>query len=439
MKKFYLISGLMMTLALSGVFAGGGAQSGASGGGAQKEIFIFMEQNNIRNDYIPQFFSDFEKSSGYKVNVINGGPDADYRQNLAVALNGGQEIDILMCNGQAVRGYATRGIIEDLTNLVNYWDRFNQASVTQYTYSGRTFAVPNGQVNSSGVFLNNDVLKKYNLTPPRTYDDLLKMRDVLARDNIAVFGFGGGSKYMWPMWYFCSFAQTSGNKSMERTEAVLRGQAKWTDKDFVDAMAVLERMGRDRLFQTGVNGMETAQGLAVFSSGKSALFYGGTWELRGFRESGMTGDKLGLVPFPIVVSGAKSEQTGSGGSPGVCLRKGLSTERQKVALELISYITSDAKVQAHNDFIGEAHPTANKSFRLSSGTDPLVSSVIVRDLNPTTVTFLDWIWPPEIVTAFQDQLQAVTGGQTAAAAAMAEIQKVFDGLVRNGYNFDATN
>jgi raffinose/stachyose/melibiose transport system substrate-binding protein len=185
--------------------------------------------------------------------------------------------------------------------------------------------------------------------------------------------------------------------------------------------------------------METAQGLAVFSSGKSALFYGGTWELVGFRESGMTGDKLGLVPFPIVVPGAGSEQTGSGGSPGICLRKGLSAERQKVVLDLINYISSDAKVQAYRDFLGDSHPEANKRFKFSANTDPLVSSVIVPTLVPTTVTFLDWVWPPEIVAAFQDQLQAVTGGQTTAAAAMAEIQKVFDNLVKNGYNFDATN
>jgi raffinose/stachyose/melibiose transport system substrate-binding protein len=426
---------VLMAVVLGPVFAGGGAQSKSTA----KELVIFMEQSNIRDDYIPQYFRDFEASSGYKVNVINGGPDAQYRQSLAVALNGGQQIDIIMCNGQAVRGFATRGLIEDLTGLVNYWDRFNQSSVTQYTYSGKTYAVPNGQINSSGVFTNNDVLKKYNLSAPKTYDDLLKMRDALAKDNIAVFGFGGGSKYMWPMWYFCSFAQTSGNKSMERTEAVLRGQAKWTDKDFVDAMGILERMGKDNLFQSGVNGMETAQGLAVFSSGNSALFYGGTWELVGFRESGMTGDKLGLVPFPIVVPGVRSEQTGSGGSPGICLRKGLSAERQKVVLDLINYISSDAKVQAYRDFLGDSHPEANKQFKFSANTDPLVSSVVVPTLVPSTVTFLDWVWPPEIVTAFQDQLQAVTGGQTTAAVAMAEIQRVFDNLVKNGYNFDATN
>jgi raffinose/stachyose/melibiose transport system substrate-binding protein len=435
MKQMFLclIAGI---LAQSPAFAGGGSQGGR---GSAKEVVVFLERGNIRDEFIPALMRDFEVSSGYKVNVINGGDDSLYRQNLSVALNGGQEIDVLICNGQAVRSFANRGVIEDITKLVTYWNRFGSNSIQQFTYSGKTYGVPYGHITSSGVFYNTGILKKYNLSPPRTYDDLVRMRDVLARDNISVFGFGGGSKYMWPMWFFCAFAQTSGNKSMERTEATLRGQAKWTDKDYVDAMAILERMGKDGLFQPGVNGMETAQGLAVFSSGKSALFYGGTWELTGFRDSGMTDDKLGIVPFPIVVPGTRPEQTGSAGSPALCLRKGLNAEKQKAALELMAYFSSDAKVQQHYDLLGSSLPNANKGYRLPQNADPLVTSAIIPDLVPATVTFLDWAWPPEITTAFQDQIQAVTGGQTTAAAAMAEIQKVFDNLVKGGYNFDATN
>jgi raffinose/stachyose/melibiose transport system substrate-binding protein len=226
---------------------------------------------------------------------------------------------------------------------------------------------------------------------------------------------------------------------MARTEAVLRGQAKWTDKDFVDAMAILEKMGKDELFNLGFNAMSSDQGYSVFTSGNSALFFGGTWALAEFREAGMTGDKLSIVPFPIVVPGSKSEQTGDAGSPALCLVKGLSPERQKLALSLIDYTSSDTQFQAYFDYIDQTGPKTNKGYKNPPNTDPLYTNIIIPDLVPTTVTFLDWVWPPEVVVAFQDQIQAVTGGQITAAAAMAEIQKVFDNLVKNGYNFDATN
>ena len=414
----------------SALFARGGqARSTAN------EVVIFMEQGNIREDIQPVLFRDFESSSGYRVNVINGGPDADYRQNLAVAINGGQILDVLICNGQAVRTFASRGIIDDLTDKVSYWDRFIPSSITSFTYGGKIYAVPYAHVTSSGVYINNDVLRRYNLSAPNTYDDLLRMKDVLSRDNISVFSFGGGSKYMWPMWYFCAFGQTSGNRAIERTEAVLRGQARFTDRDYVDAMAVLERMGKDGLFQPGVNGTEMGPAGAVFLSGNAALFYGGTWELQNFREAGLTGDRMSMVGFPIVAPGARSEQTGAIGSP-LCLYKGISPSRERIALQFIDYLSTDAKVQQHYDLLGTSLPNVNKGYRLPSNADPIVVNTMIPILAPTTVNFLDWIWPAEVVTAFQDQIQAVTGGQTTSAAAMTAIQRVFDDLVRNGYTFD---
>jgi len=433
MKKIlgaFLIVGMLVFIG-SSLFAGGKqAQSSA------KELVMFMEENNIRDDIQPILFKDFETSSGYKINVINGGVDALYRQNLAVTLNSGQPIDVLHCNGQAVRTFANRGIIDDITKLVSYWDRFIPNSVEMFTYGGKVYGVPYSHINSSGLYSNNDVLRKYNLSLPRSYDDLVRMRDVLARDNVTVFAFGGGSKYMWPMWYFCAFAQTSGNKSMERTEATLRGQAKFTDKDYVDAMAVLERMGRDRFFQPGFNGTESDPAKSVFLTGNAALFFGGTWELQPFRESGLTGDKMSMVGFPIVATGAKSEQTGAACASALCLRKGLNAEQQKAALQFIDYLSSDARVQQYFDLIGTSLPKPNKGYKVPANADPIVVNTIIPTLAPTTVTFLDWVWPAEVVAAFQDQIQAVTGGQTTSAAAMAEIQKVFDNLVKNGYKFD---
>jgi raffinose/stachyose/melibiose transport system substrate-binding protein len=305
-----------------------------------------------------------------------------------------------------------------------------------FNYGGKIYGVPSGHVTTSGLYINNDVLKKYNLTAPRTYDDLLRMRDALARDNISVFSFGGGSKYMWPMWYFCAHAQTSGNKSMQRTEATLRGQAKFTDKDYVDAMAVLERMGKDGLFQPGFNGTESDPAKAVFLSGNAALFFGGTWEMANFRESGLTGDKMSMVGFPIVAQGARSEQTGAPGSPAYCLVKGLSADQQKISLDFIDYMTTDVRTQQLFDLFGSSQPNVNIGYKLPANADPIVTSTIIPTLAPTTVVFLDWVWPSEIVAAFQDQIQAVTGGQTTSAAAMAAVQRVFDDLVRDGYKFD---
>jgi raffinose/stachyose/melibiose transport system substrate-binding protein len=58
-------------------------------------------------------------------------------------------------------------------------------------------------------------------------------------------------------------------------------------------------------------------------------------------------------------------------------------------------------------------------------------------LLPSTVTFLDWIWAPEITKEFQDGIQAVVGGKITAEAEMAKIQKIFDDIKAKGYDFDS--
>jgi raffinose/stachyose/melibiose transport system substrate-binding protein len=404
------------------------AATEAKGG---KTIVIYMEDDFIRDSYT-DFYKAYEEATGNTVKAILV-PKDQYVQNLTVALNGNQQIDVLYMNGQDVRSLASKGVICEMRNRVNYWDRFNQSAIDQFTYGGKIFAVPTNAGNTSGVYYNKELLDKYQLPVPKTFEDLVAIRDVLAADDISVFAFGGASKYMWPMWYFDAFAQTSGGKSIERTVEVLQGNAKFTDPDFVAAMRVLEKFGKEGLFQAGFNGAEQAQGNAVFTAGKSALFFGGTWEVDGFRKAGLERDKLGVTAFPIVVSGSKSQQTGSAAGAAMSLNCKIDPENEAAALQLIDYLSSDAKVLELSTLDNTAM-SPNKNFAPKTA-DPLYTNVINQELAPTTVTFLDWIWPPEVVTAFQNEIQAVVGGQTTSEEAMDRIQAVLDQLIEGGYSF----
>ena len=397
-----------------------------------KTIVIYMEDDFIRDSYT-DFYKDYEEATGNTVKPILV-PKDQYVQNLTVALNGNQQIDVLYMNGQDVRSLAGKGVILEMGGLVDYWDRFNQSAIDQYTYGGKTYGVPTNGGNTSGVYYNKEILNNYNLSVPATFEDLVAMRDVLKADGISVFAFGGASKYMWPMWYFDVFAQTSGGKSIERTIEVLSGSAKFTDEDFVSAMQILQRFGEEELFQDGFNGAEQAQGNAVFTAEKAALFFGGTWEIDGFRKAGLEGDKLGITSFPVVVDGAQSQQTGSAGGAAMSLCSSIDPENEQAALELIDYLSSDVKILELSVLDGTAM-APNKNF-VPEQADPLYPDTINTELAPTTVTFLDWIWPPEVVTAFQNEIQAVVGGQTTAQEAMDRIQNVLDDLFEGGYTFE---
>jgi ABC-type glycerol-3-phosphate transport system substrate-binding protein len=68
--------------------------------------------------------------------------------------------------------------------------------------------------------------------------------------------------------------------------------------------------------------------------------------------------------------------------------------------------------------------------------DPVAETY--RDyMAPYMKIWLDWLWPPEVTTAFQEQIQMTVGQQTTPEEAVAAIQKVLDDLFEDGYNYDA--
>jgi len=408
------------------------AGNGASGNQVEELILYTADTNE---ELQRELYKQFEEEHQVKIKII-AVESTKYVENFMASHNAKQPIDIVGLNGQDVRFFASSGIIKDLTDSVSYTDRFHESALAPYQMDGRTYAIPTGSMGSSGLFYNKKVFEQHGLEPPQTYDDLLAIAGTLKPQGISALGFGGATTYMWPMWFFQTFAQTSGNHSVERTIATLRGEAKFTDPDYVAAMEALQKFGEDEMFQPGVNGVDTAGGLAVFSTGKSAMFYGGSWEYGGFLKTEQENPdtfELGIVTFPMLDAGAEKPQQTGGSGLAAGIYANIAPEKEELALKFIDFMSSDeVNKQALTKTNGLF--SVNKNVQ-SEDRHPVVQALTDNHL-PQTVTFLDWYWPPEVTKGFQDNIQAVVGGQKEPLKALEEIQAVFDDLVAKGYKFD---
>ncbi|HET6413267.1 MAG TPA: ABC transporter substrate-binding protein [Anaeromyxobacter sp.] len=359
-------------------------------------------------------------------------PSDEYMQVLTAAMNAGSQIDVVFANGQDLRFMAQKGIVRDLTQKVNYKDRFHPAMLVPFTFSDHVYGLPTGSLVTSGVYYNKEIFAKVGITRvPENYEQFLDAAKKIRAAGISPIAMGGGDVYMWPMWFFETFAQTTKNHSFERTVDTLLGKAKFTDKDYLDSFTWLGRFGKDALFVKGVNGTSMDSARSLFLSGKAAMFYGGTWELNGFYQGGMSAEKMGILRFPVLVPGSYPESTGGPGTAWVVYSK-IDSSRADLAYKLIDYATSDTV----NAWFLEQMKASNSVNRnvMASYSDDLVKS-IATEFAPHTTTFLDWIWPPEITKAFQQQIQAVIGGQTTPEKATEAIQKTYDDLSKGGYKF----
>ena len=194
---------------------------------------------------LQKIVDDFAAANGVEVK-LQVYPSDEYMQVLTAAINAGSQIDVVLANGQDLRFMAQKGIVQDLTRKVTYKDRFLPPMLVPFTFSGHLYGLPANALATSGIYYNKEIFAKVGISrPPATYEELVAAAKKLKAAGIAPIAMGGGDVYMWPMWFFQAFAQTSKNRSFERTVDTLLGKAKFTDKDYVDAFAWLGRFGKD--------------------------------------------------------------------------------------------------------------------------------------------------------------------------------------------------
>ncbi len=405
----------------------------ASGEKQKLTVYAYDDTNTLSDPAkVETLFADFKAENNAELQFVTT-KSADFLQKLTVSATAGDPIDVIMTNGQYVRSLYSRGMLAELSGAISDpTSRFNQSALDAYTYSDKLYALPWNAATTSAVFYNKAIFEQYGLSVPKTYEELVEVTSKLKENGIHGIAFGGASKFMYPMWYFETLAQTSDNNSLQLTYETLQGNAKFTDPAYVAAMEALAQFGKDGIFQPGVNGADSDAGKALFASGKAAMFYGGTWELGNFEQQ--LGDKLGVTLFPIIKSGVKAEMTGSGGD-GIGLYAEVAPERRDLAIKFIEYMTSDKVNALYNSVDSGVALPSNKNSAVKD--DPLVKQLQAEHL-PVTTTFLDWFWPQEVVQEFQFQIQAVVGQASSAQEAMEKIQDVFDGLVKNGYDFNGT-
>ena len=205
-------------------------------------------------------------------------PSDTYMQVLTAAVNAGSQIDVVYANGQGSPLHGPEG---------NHHgpDRQGEVSGSIFPQHARSLHfLEEGLRSTVGVreykrrLLQQALFAKAGITKiPSSYEEFVQAASVIKKTGASPIAMGGGDIYMWPMWFFQTFAQTAKNRSFERTVDTLLGKARFTDPDYVEAMAALARIGKDDLFMPGVNGTSMDSARAAFVSGKAAMFYGGTW------------------------------------------------------------------------------------------------------------------------------------------------------------------
>ena len=235
---------------------------------------------------------------------------------------------------------------------------------------------------------------------------------------------------MWPVWLFTTFAQASGNRSIERTTEILSGKGKFTDPDFVEALDLVFQFSRDKLFSPGVFGLDFANAQSEFQTGKACFYLFHDSIAKGLHDAEGPNLKLDFMLMPNLVKKPVISQYPGGPGLVVAIPARIDPARKEAALHLIDFLSSD--------------DVNRESMQINGGAVPVNVNVQPSDLPfyqkekteiSKMVTYLDWFYPPEITTALQEGLQAGLAGRITAEALSKNLQTVLDRLSSGGYHF----
>lgn len=168
-----------------------------------------------------------------------------------------------------------------------------------YTVNGKQYCTPIS-VDDWVMYYDKKTFAKYNLTPPKTWDDLMKDAAVLKSQGVSPFWSSGGT------WSFVWFQILVAGTDLQLYKDLAAGKASYTDPRVVSIMNQWLEMEKEGYFSDP--GSKTAPATQM-KDGKVAMIPYGTWFSTTLEQVGLkNGADWGVFTIPAV-------KVQSGGDP----------------------------------------------------------------------------------------------------------------------------
>lgn len=282
-------------------------------------------------------------------------PYEQYFTKLQAAAGGGKAPDVFWMNGPNFQLYASNGVLAPIADQVKEDDVdtgvFPEALVDLYSLDGKLYGLPK-DYDTIGLWYNKASFDAADLDYPDeswTWADLKDAAAKLTDKDAGTFGITAALEGQQD--YYNTIFQAGGDVLADDGKAsgyddaaTIEGLRFWTD---------LLKSGSSPSLQQ----MTDTLPLQWFESGKTAMFYGGSWNVAEFKNNEYTKDKVDVAPLPQ----GKQRAAVIHGLANVISAK---TEHAAAAWKFVQYLGSEeaAKTQAETGTVIPAYAGTQKSW-----------------------------------------------------------------------------
>jgi raffinose/stachyose/melibiose transport system substrate-binding protein len=270
--------------------------------------------------------------------------------------------------GGVLKSYVDANQVDDLTTFIKdnpqVKDRYLPSVLKNGEVNGKTYALPNNNVQPVVLYFNKDVFDKVGAQPPKTWDELMALVPKFKEAGIAPFSLGGQSKWPDLMWLEYLVERIGGPEVFANIAANKPGA--WSDPAVKEALTKIQDLADAGGFINGFSSVaaDSNADQALMYTGKAAMILQGGWIYQGMKKDAadfVKSGKLGYTTFPTV-PGGKGDPANVVGNPS--------------NFWSISAKATDAQKKAALDYVKDGMFTgANTDALISSGAVPVVKGI----------------------------------------------------------------
>lgn len=366
-----------------------------------------------------------QENPGMKVDVRWQGAASESVQNLSSAQMAGETIDLFVTGPANINAtLAGSGYLMDMTELMApYMDRFEEPMLSGLYIGDKLWGIPYGDMSISMVIYNKTLFDELGLAAPETYDELLEIANTLKEHDASIMPMlhMGKMPMFWPMWFMETYAQTSGNNSLDNVYKFLGRERQFTGAEEQEAFEKVKAFYDDGIlsaetFDTDVQGL-----VAAFAQGKTAMCYSMGFAYTALKNAVGDSMELGVFPFPQVVEGART-QHGGGTSDALVIPSFCNQDNLDITMKFIEYITRPENAT----IVFSARDLLAPTIKGVQAADIPIRDALDNEIIPDAMQFLDWTWPAEVNDAFMQAIPATLAGQMTCEQAAQSIQTALD-------------
>ncbi len=420
---------MVLLLVSTAAFAQGNDESSNAQGKTEKvELVLWDVQTSttlrdIVDAAAQRFMDDHPDVSLDVVHIQN---DA-YKTKLKVAMGAGTPPDIFHnWGGGVLKTYVDADNVYEITDTVETLkEKGMSASFDPVTFDGKSYGVPYGGLSGVFFWYRQDIFDKYNIEPPKTWDELIEVGEILKSHGIVPLSLANKTKWT-GSFYYMYLADRLGDTSMFAD--AYSGKGSFETPEYVKAGELLTDLVRRDFFPKGFNGMDydTGQSRTLLYTGKAGMQLMGAWLLGAAKKEAPEEvySELNVFQFPAI-EGGKGDPSNLVGSPGqnyFSISK--VTKNKELAEEFLrDYVMDDIWVAEATEqgYISPVKGIANEVE------DPILQNVARWFENAEHVQlYYDQYLPPEIGELHKDVVQSLFGLDMTPAEAAEAHQKALD-------------